>query len=74
MGTGIEGYCANVDDTEQCGGFAALHLAAFNGHINATKALKDIGADISATDNKGQTALHVAARGGHRDVLELLLS
>ncbi len=37
--------------------FAALHLAASSGHVDAVKALLAAGADVTATDVRGDVAM-----------------
>jgi ankyrin repeat protein len=43
-----------------------LSEAAWRGDVPAIRQLLNDGADINATDDMGATALHWAARGGHR--------
>lgn len=43
-----------------------LAVAAHRGDVAAIRALAAAGADPNAYDDSGQTALHWAARGGHR--------
>ena len=52
-----------------------LHFAVYNGNIGVVKALLDAGAPIEATDNAGQTALHIAAYNGKdcEQILETLI-
>ena len=52
-------------------GERALHRAAIRGHLPATEALLDLGADPLAADGHGATALHRAAVLGHvgRDMI-----
>ena len=50
----------------------ALHLAAGNGHVAATRALIKSGATFRFNAS-GETALDVAAKSGHSTVVELLL-
>eukprot|EP01036_Dinobryon_divergens_P032108 gene32108-41634_t len=47
--------------------------AARNDHHASVKLLLDMGADIEAKDNVGQTALHKAARHDHHVIVNLLL-
>ena len=49
-----------------------LHLAAEEGHTDVVKLLCDAGADTEATDGDDLTALDLAKRGGHQDVIRLL--
>ena len=57
---------------------APLHITAYYGHVQATKALLLAGASIEATRARGsrdskETPLHVAAQGGHVEVIEALV-
>ncbi|KAF9883052.1 hypothetical protein FE257_004306 [Aspergillus nanangensis] len=67
---------ANVHCTNKYGQ-TALCAAASAGDLNATKALIEHGAKVNATsprDEDGDTALLLAAQGGHEKVVECLLS
>uniref|UniRef100_A0A182F1X4 ANK_REP_REGION domain-containing protein n=1 Tax=Anopheles albimanus TaxID=7167 RepID=A0A182F1X4_ANOAL len=48
-------------------------LAAANGRTAALELLLKRGGDIRRTDRQGNTALHLAAIGGHRTCIECLL-
>jgi len=50
-----------------------LHLAAANGHFEATKYLLGKGADPNVKDRFGNTPIDEARREGHADVAELIL-
>lgn len=50
-----------------------LHEAAAHGYTTICDALLRAGADVFAVDSSGCTALHAAARGGHRGVATALL-
>lgn len=50
----------------------ALHLAAAEGHMAATRTLLLFGANTSLKDRFGETAEDAAKRGGHEDVRALL--
>lgn len=47
--------------------------AAMDGEINKVKKYLSSGADPDAVDSSGYTALHYAARSGHRQICEMLL-
>jgi ankyrin repeat protein len=64
----------NVALGKNCGGFTALHYAAFNGYLEIAKLLVAKNANISAKTEKSDTPLHYAASYGHKDIVELLLS
>ena len=49
-----------------------MHWAAANGHVDAIKALKEAGADVSAQNNDGRTPMHLAAKNGHVDAIKAL--
>lgn len=51
----------------------ALHQAARNGKVDTVRALIDHGAEVDATNTRGQTALHEAAMGGFFEVCRLLI-
>jgi cytohesin len=53
-------------------GMTELHFAAARGHVDAIKALKEAGGDVSATDNDGLTPMHQAARNGHVEAIKAL--
>lgn len=55
------------------GGCAPLWSAAANGHATCVRTLLDGSADISWSRANGDTALHVAARDGHREAVRELL-
>jgi ankyrin repeat protein/beta-lactamase regulating signal transducer with metallopeptidase domain len=58
---------------ETKGGVSPLHQAAAKGDIEQVRSLISKGVDVNETDQTGQTALHLAARHGHKAVVELLL-
>ncbi|CAG8386927.1 unnamed protein product [Penicillium salamii] len=68
---------------EKCGGIILeesndhgrkpLGAAARNGHLDVVEFLISRGADVSATDNSDQTALHLASYGGNSRIAQRLL-
>ncbi len=51
----------------------ALFLASEFGHVDVVAFLLVHGADLRARDDNGQTALHRAVIGGHREIVRLLV-
>ena len=49
-----------------------MHWAASNGQVNAIKALKEMGADISAKAGDGGTPMHWATSNGKVDAIKAL--
>lgn len=54
-------------------GTSPLHKAALNGHYETAKILLSSGCSRDARTKVEKTALHLAASGGHPNVVELLL-
>jgi len=50
-----------------------LHIAAQNGHADATIRLIDAGADVNAQDVRGWTPIGIAVDKGHTDVVTALI-
>ncbi|CAD1477227.1 unnamed protein product, partial [Heterotrigona itama] len=61
----------NVRDSS---GSTPLHEAVKGGHISVVKRLIDLGADAKATDNVGQTSLHIAAIVGNVETFRNILT
>lgn len=68
----LVGYGADVNAISTLHSQTALHAACFYGHSKTAMFLLDKGADIMATDDKGNTALHLAAMQNHLNVVNLL--
>ncbi|KAJ4357509.1 uncharacterized protein N0V89_002085 [Didymosphaeria variabile] len=55
-------------------GHSALHIAAKEGLFDAVEQLLKRGTDVYGRNLQGETALHLAAAGGHYRILQLLVS
>jgi uncharacterized protein len=57
-------------------GWTALHLACFFGQFDCVEALLELGASVKtrSANTMGNTPLHAAAAGRHREICALLLS
>ena len=60
-------YCYRDDHR-----FSLLHWAARDGHVGIVEMLINRGARINATNMGDDTALHLAAAHGHRDIMFLV--
>ncbi|XP_076630614.1 ankyrin repeat domain-containing protein 16 [Colletes latitarsis] len=54
-------------------GHTPLHEAIKGGHLAVAERIIELGADVRATDNVGQTILHVAALTGNTDAVRYIL-
>eukprot|EP01006_Ploeotia_vitrea_P057341 TRINITY_DN68171_c4_g2_i1.p1 TRINITY_DN68171_c4_g2~~TRINITY_DN68171_c4_g2_i1.p1 ORF type:complete len:837 (+),score=92.35 TRINITY_DN68171_c4_g2_i1:55-2565(+) len=66
-------YVKHAIDKPKPDGFTALHLAAFNKCAEGCKLLLENGAEIALTNNKGQTALHLAVKARAFSTADVLL-
>lgn len=68
-------YGATVNVTNSCG-YSPLMIAAREGHLGACKSLLERRPqlDIKSNGKKGVSAVYLAARGGHEEVLDLLIA
>lgn len=53
-------------------GFSPLHWAAKEGHSKIVELLLQRGARVNATNRGDDTALHLAAAHGHRDIVHMV--
>ncbi|KAL3870335.1 hypothetical protein ACJMK2_038409 [Sinanodonta woodiana] len=60
----------NIYDTE---GQTALHQSCSNGDFELVKLLVKFGADVKLANRDGWNALHIAAFGGHNDIVLYLI-
>lgn len=63
----------NGNPDMRSGGRTALQVAAHQGHVNITKLLLEIGANVNAADTDCDTTLHYAAFGNQPEIISLLL-
>jgi len=63
-------------DMHSSDGWTALHLASFFGQFDCVEVMLGLGAGVKmrSANTMGNTPLHAAAAGGHREVCALLLS
>ena len=54
-------------------GMSALHLAAWNGHVQIVKYLLSKGASPQAKSKHGSTPVHAASEKGYTEIVRLLL-
>jgi ankyrin repeat protein len=55
-----------------CGGWNAIMAAAYSGNAVVVGKLIEAGAKTNAVDSGGNSALEIATRRGHREVMQLL--
>ena len=56
---------AAADEGEEANGAVLLHYVAVKGEIELARVLISAGAHVAQTDARGNTAVHLAVRGGH---------
>ena len=65
---------ANVDAVNKLG-YSPVHSTAWFGHISSLKVLNELGAGIhKKVESNGESLLHLVARRGHPEFIELLVS
>jgi len=69
----LEHYTPECIDRVDAAGYTALHRASHKGDARIVNALLEANANINATDNRGKTALYIAASADHAEVVQLLL-
>ena len=76
-GVDVDGNAVDVDffcPTQKGSTNPLLHIASYQGHTKIVKELLSRGADATAEDSKGYSALFSAARQNHGDIVSLLLA
>jgi len=63
----------SVDSTQDKYGCTALHVAVYNGHVEAVKALIEANVNLDTQAKDGCTALHVAVYKGHVEAVKMLI-
>ncbi|KAF9246423.1 asparaginase-domain-containing protein [Melanogaster broomeanus] len=63
-----------VNCLEAGSGRSPLHVAALNGSTGSVSCLLESGALVHLRDTLGHTALYYAARRGHEDIVDILIS
>ena len=63
---------ANVNHTNNDGGWTALHRAAWNGHAAVADLLLKANANPAAVDNNGRTTAQHAEQEGHPELAQRL--
>ena len=63
-------------DQHSSDGWTSLHLASFFGQVDCVQVMLELGASVKmrSANTMGNTPLHAAAAGGHREVCAVLLS
>ena len=55
-------------------GWTPLHVSAHQGHLEVVKSLISHGADVNAKNNEDETAMVLAKKQGHKEIVTLLSS
>ncbi|XP_023799012.1 serine/threonine-protein phosphatase 6 regulatory ankyrin repeat subunit C-like [Cyanistes caeruleus] len=63
-----------LEDVESSVPVSPLHLAAYNGHCEALKALAETLVNLDVRDHKGRTALYLATERGSSECVQVLTS
>ncbi|XP_066193513.1 serine/threonine-protein phosphatase 6 regulatory ankyrin repeat subunit C, partial [Sylvia atricapilla] len=63
-----------LEDVESTVPVSPLHLAAYNGHCEALKALAETLVNLDVRDHRGRTALYLATERGASDCVQVLTS
>uniref|UniRef100_A0A8C3QDY9 Uncharacterized protein n=1 Tax=Geospiza parvula TaxID=87175 RepID=A0A8C3QDY9_GEOPR len=63
-----------LEDVESTVPVSPLHLAAYNGHCEALKALAETLVNLDVRDHKGRTALYLATERGASECVQVLTS
>ena len=50
-----------------------MHWACSEGHLESVEVLIELGANVDAQDNEGNTPLHVTTRNRYTSIAQLLL-
>ena len=64
-------YGLSQDSCDKHGATLVMR-ASFHGAVRCVKLLIEKGADLQAVNGQGETVLHLACRGGHREIVRLL--
>lgn len=67
------GKLASILEQPNSEGQTLLHLAVLGSHLAITKDLLERGCDVNSTMDGEETALHIAAITGNKEIVDLLL-
>ncbi|XP_044295683.1 notch-regulated ankyrin repeat-containing protein [Varanus komodoensis] len=71
---GAQALCALNVNSFGPEGQTALHQSVIDGNLELVKLLVKFGADIRLANRDGWSALHIAAFGGHQDIVLYLIA